>query len=56
MPTGFNPDDGIKLGIIANYTINHFKQNPYNLKTHLKLIIFATEGFELLYNLNIPNS
>jgi hypothetical protein len=29
MPTiGFNPDDGIKLGIIANYTINHFKQNP----------------------------
>jgi hypothetical protein len=33
MPTiGFNPDDGIKLGIIANYTINHFK-NPYTENT-----------------------
>jgi hypothetical protein len=56
MPTGFNPDDGIKLGIAVNYTINHFKQNPYNLKTHLKANYFCTSGFELLYNLNVPNS
>ncbi|SEA45739.1 Calcineurin-like phosphoesterase [Flavobacterium gillisiae] len=56
MPTiGFNPDDGIKLGIVANYTINHFKQNPYTRKHTLKAnYYFATEGFELLYNLHVP--
>jgi hypothetical protein len=56
MPTiGFNPDDGIKLGIITNYTINHFKQNPYTRKHTLKAnYYFATEGFELLYNLHVP--
>jgi hypothetical protein len=27
LPTiGFNPDDGIKIGIITNYAINHFNQ------------------------------
>jgi hypothetical protein len=37
LPTiGFNPDDGIKIGIITNYAINHFNQNPYThtLKTN----------------------
>jgi hypothetical protein len=52
---GFNPDDGIKFGIIANYTINKFKQNPYTRKHTLKAnYYFATGGFELLYNLSIP--
>ncbi|RVT77388.1 metallophosphoesterase [Flavobacterium sufflavum] len=56
LPTiGFNPDDGIKLGIIANYTINHFKQNPYTLKHTLKAnYYFATDGFELDYHLDVP--
>jgi hypothetical protein len=56
LPTiGFNPDDGIKIGIIANYTINHFKQNPYTRKHTLKAnYYFATEGFEILYNLHVP--
>jgi predicted phosphodiesterase len=53
---GFNPDDGIKLGIIANYTINHFKQDPYTRKHTIKAnYYFATEGFELLYSLHIPS-
>lgn len=52
---GYNPDDGIKMGINANYTINHFKQNPYTRKHNFNAnYYFATEGFELLYNLSIP--
>lgn len=52
---GFNPDDGIKLGIMANYAINHFKQNPYTLKHVLKAnYYFATDGFELNYHLDVP--
>ncbi|GGA75152.1 hypothetical protein GCM10008015_14760 [Flavobacterium palustre] len=52
---GFNPDDGIKLGIMANYAINHFKQNPYTLKHTIKAnYYFATDGFELNYHLDVP--
>lgn len=52
---GFNPDDGVKLGILANYTINHFKQNPYTLKHIFKAnYFFATDGFELDYHLDVP--
>ena len=56
LPTlGFNPDDGMKLGIVANYTVNHFKQNPYTLKHTLKAnYYFATDGFELNYHLDVP--
>ncbi|WP_366184186.1 metallophosphoesterase [Flavobacterium ovatum] len=52
---GFNPDDGVKLGIIANYTVNNFKQNPYSSKHILKAnYYFATSGFELLYTFRAP--
>ncbi|WP_369753447.1 metallophosphoesterase [Flavobacterium sp. WC2409] len=52
---GFNPDDGIKFGINVNYTVNRFKQNPYTRKHIFKgNYYFATEGFELLYNLSAP--
>ncbi|KDN56357.1 metallophosphoesterase [Flavobacterium seoulense] len=56
LPTiGFNPDDGVKLGIIANYTVNHFKQNPYTFKHVLKAnYYFATDGFELGYHFDAP--
>ncbi|HLF52621.1 metallophosphoesterase [Flavobacterium sp.] len=54
---GFNPDDGIKLGIIANYTINNFKQNPYTQKHTIKAnYYFATNGFELMYDAYYPKS
>jgi hypothetical protein len=58
LPTiGFNPDDGIKIGIITNYAINHFNQNPYTRKHTLKTnYYFATEGFELLYSLHVPKA
>ncbi|GIZ09847.1 hypothetical protein FUMI01_25730 [Flavobacterium sp. UMI-01] len=56
LPTmGFNPDDGLKLGIQANYTVNNFKQNPYTNKHTLKAnYFFATSGYELLYIFKAP--
>lgn len=58
MPSlGFNPDDGIKLGLMASYTIYGFKQNPYTQKHTVKTnYYFATNGFELMYNAHFPKS
>lgn len=54
---GFNPDDGVKLGFIANYTVNQFHQNPYTQKHSLIAnYFFATNGYELIYNANFPKS
>ena len=48
---GYNPDDGIKLGIAAFYTVNGFERNPYTQKHTLKAnYYFATFGYELLYS------
>lgn len=53
---GFNPDDGIKAGINANYTVNSFKRNPYSQKHNLKVnYYFATKGTEVLYKGTFPN-
>ncbi|RDI57561.1 metallophosphoesterase [Flavobacterium glaciei] len=52
---GFNPDDGIKLGVVTGYVVNDFKQNPYTQKHSLKAnYFFATKGYELIYSSNIP--
>ncbi|MEL1241935.1 metallophosphoesterase [Flavobacterium flavipallidum] len=52
---GANPDDGLKLGFVANYMVNHFKQNPYTFKHSLKAnYYFATEGFEFNYHFDAP--
>ena len=54
---GFNPDDGLKLGIVANYTVNKFKLNPYTQKHVLKAnYLFATSGYEFTYNGYFPKS
>lgn len=54
---GFNPDDGVKLGIIANYTVYGFKQNPYTQKHTIKTnYYFATNGFELMYHAHFPKT
>lgn len=54
---GYNPDDGVKLGFIANYTVNNFKQNPYTQKHILKAnYFFATNGYELTYNALFPKA
>lgn len=54
---GFNPDDGIKLGVTTNYVVNGFNQNPYSQKHSINAnYFFATNGFELNYNLEIPKA
>ena len=56
LPTiGFNPDDGIKIGGMLNYTKYGFKQNPYSQKHMFKAFYyFATNGFELNYSGKFP--
>nr|WP_294926527.1 metallophosphoesterase [uncultured Flavobacterium sp.] len=56
LPTaGYNPDDGVKLGINLNYTVNNFKQNPYTQRHVLNgYYYFATGGFELDYTSHFP--
>ncbi|MGO4904358.1 metallophosphoesterase [Flavobacterium sp. W20_MBD1_R3] len=52
---GYNPDDGVKMGLIANYTVYNFNQNPYTHRHVLKAnYYFATSGFELVYNGRFP--
>jgi hypothetical protein len=54
---GYNPDDGVKLGIIANYTVNKFNQYPYTQKHILKAnYLFATSGYEFIYNGYFPKT
>lgn len=54
---GFNPDDGLKLGFAAKYTVNSFVQNPFSQKHDLRAnYYFATNGYELKYNGIFPNN
>jgi hypothetical protein len=51
LPTiGFNPDDGVKIGILNTYTYNGFRQNPFSQQhTFNASYYFATNGVELGY-------
>jgi predicted phosphodiesterase len=52
---GFNPDDGLKLGIVTGYIVNDFKQNPYTQKHVFKAnYFFATSGYEVGYDARFP--
>lgn len=52
---GFNPDDGVKVGINFNYTVNNFKQNPYTQRHVLNAFYyFATGGLEFNYVAHFP--
>lgn len=52
---GYNPDDGVKIGGMLNYTKYGFKQNPYTQKHTFKAFYyFATNGFELSYSGKFP--
>ncbi|GAA3750260.1 metallophosphoesterase [Flavobacterium ginsengisoli] len=52
---GYNPDDGVKMGVNVNYTVNNFKQNPYTQK-HIfnAFYYFATGGLEFNYAAHFP--
>lgn len=53
---GFNPDDGVKLGVSLTYTVNAFKRNPFSQKHNLKAnYYFTTGGYELIYKGVFPN-
>lgn len=54
---GFNPDDGVKLGLLFNFTINNFDRKPYSQKHIIKTnYFFATSGFEILYRGEFMNA
>lgn len=56
LPTiGYNPDDGLKLGLKYSYTRTAFKQNPYTSKNSIKAnYFFASSGYELMYIGSFP--
>ncbi|MGG5209771.1 metallophosphoesterase [Chryseobacterium sp. MIQD13] len=46
----YNPDDGVILGVLANYTVNNFIRDPYTQKHSLKVNFYtATGGFNAVY-------
>lgn len=51
IPTiGFNPDDGIKIGVSDTYTYNGFRQNPFTQQHSVNAsFYFATSGVDLGY-------
>jgi hypothetical protein len=53
---GYNPDDGLKLGIRDTYTTYGFERNPFTSKHQLgAFYYFATNGYELQYNSEYAN-
>ncbi|WP_299764863.1 metallophosphoesterase [uncultured Dokdonia sp.] len=54
---GFNPDDGISIGLQNTYTVSGFKNDPYHRKHIFKAgYFFATSGFDLSYDGEFANS
>jgi hypothetical protein len=47
---GYNPDDGVKIGLSPTYTVNGFDRKPYSQRHNLQLnYYFATGGVEAKY-------
>lgn len=47
---GYNPDDGVKLGMNFTYTVNGFDRDPFTRRYNLLAnYYFATGGYELTY-------
>ncbi|MCW3162679.1 metallophosphoesterase [Chryseobacterium oryctis] len=46
----YNPDDGVIIGVLANYTVNNFIRDPFTQKHTLRANFYtATEGFNVAY-------
>ena len=53
---GYNPDDGILLGLQDTYTVKGFSRNPYTQRHKFKAgYYFATSGFSLDYRGDFAN-
>ncbi|UWX67633.1 metallophosphoesterase [Empedobacter stercoris] len=47
---GYNPDDGLKIGLSPTYTINGFDRKPYSQRHNLQVsYYFATGGWDAKY-------
>ncbi len=47
---GFNPDDGVRIGLVDTYTINGFRKNPFTQQHRFNAAYyFATKGYDLGY-------
>ena len=48
---GYNPDNGISLGLTDVYTIQGFRQNPFSQQHRFKMLyFFATSGLDFKYS------
>lgn len=48
---GYNPDDGVKLGINSVHTVNKFNRNPFTQQHTIRAYYyFATNGFDVFYS------
>jgi hypothetical protein len=53
---GYNPDDGLKLGLISYYTVNAFNSYPLTQRHSLSgNYYFGTGGYEFAYKGNFPH-
>ncbi|WP_299061860.1 metallophosphoesterase [uncultured Polaribacter sp.] len=53
---GYNPDDGIKLGIKNTRLVNGFERNPFTRRHIIEgYYVFATNGIEIKYNGEFAN-
>ncbi len=53
---GYNPDDGVKLGLKNTYTAYGFDRNPFSSQHSVSAAYyFATSGFDLTYNGEFAN-
>lgn len=57
IPTiGFNPDDGLKLGIVNTYTLYGFERNPYTQQHKFQTAYsLGTRGFDFSYDGKLVN-
>ncbi len=54
---GFNPDDGLKVGLTDTYTVKGFKTNPFHQKHMVRMgYYFATQGFDVEYTGEFANT
>src|SRR5690606_28953 len=53
---GYNPDDGVRIGIRDVYTINGFRRNPFTAQHRFTAgYYFATQGFDVSYEGEFAN-
>ncbi|MCX2679735.1 metallophosphoesterase [Galbibacter sp. EGI 63066] len=53
---GYNPDDGVKLGVQNIHTRHGFKQNPFTARHAISAAYyFATSGYDLMYKGEFAN-